>query len=69
MVRIVVRDGEDIKNAVRRFRKVCEKEGVIRDMKKYMFYESPGERRRRAKMRSKKNIEKETQEKLTNRIG
>lgn len=59
MVRIVIKQGEDFKNALKRFRKACEKEGVIKDMKRCMYYESKGEKRRRAKLRSLKNITKE----------
>lgn len=62
MVKIAIRDNEDLKNALRRFRKACEKDGVIRDMKKYMHYESPGQRKRKEKMRNKKNKEKEQKE-------
>ena len=62
MVRVVVREGEDFKNALKRFRKACEREGVMHDMKKYMFYESKGTQRRRAKLRSIKNHEKEIRE-------
>jgi small subunit ribosomal protein S21 len=32
---------------MRRFKKLCEKEGLIRDMKRNAYYEKPSERNRR----------------------
>jgi len=43
---------------LRRFRKLCEKEGLIRDMRRNMAYEKPSEKRRRDKIRNIKRIQK-----------
>ena len=32
---------------LRRFKKLCEKEGLTKDIKKRQYYEKPSERRRR----------------------
>jgi small subunit ribosomal protein S21 len=32
---------------IRRFKKLCEKEGLIRDMKRNAYYEKPSEKNRR----------------------
>jgi small subunit ribosomal protein S21 len=32
---------------VKRFKKMCEKEGIIRDMKRMAYYEKPSEKNRR----------------------
>jgi small subunit ribosomal protein S21 len=32
---------------IKRFKKLCEKEGLIRDMKRIAYYEKPSERERR----------------------
>ncbi len=33
---------------LKRFKKLCQREGLIRDMKRCSYYEKPSERRRRA---------------------
>jgi len=37
---------------MRRFKKLCEKEGLTKDIKRKEFYEKPSERRRRAARKS-----------------
>ena len=44
---VLVRDGEPFEKALRRFKKTCEKSGVISDMKKHQRFEKPSERRKR----------------------
>lgn len=53
------RPGENINATLRRFRKLLEKEGVIKDMKRRTYYESPSEARSRNKRRIKREIEKQ----------
>ena len=47
-IRIKARGGESVEQMMRRFKKICEKEGLIKDIKRKEFYEKPSERRRRA---------------------
>ena len=42
------RGGESVDQMMRRFKKLCEKEGLTKDIKRKEFYEKPSERRRRA---------------------
>jgi small subunit ribosomal protein S21 len=44
---------------VRRFKKLCEKEGLNRDIKRTSYYEKPSERRRRKVRKSMKRIARE----------
>jgi small subunit ribosomal protein S21 len=46
-IRIKSRGGESVEQMMRRFKKLCEKEGLNKDIKKKEFYEKPSERRRR----------------------
>lgn len=39
---------------LRRFKKLCEKEGLTKDIKRRAFFEKPSERRRRAARKSQK---------------
>jgi small subunit ribosomal protein S21 len=47
MLKIRARSGESVQQMMRRFKKLCEKEGLIRDMKRIAYYEKPSERNRR----------------------
>lgn len=47
-IRIKARSGEGSEQMLRRFKKLCEKEGLTKDIKRKEFYEKPSERRRRA---------------------
>jgi small subunit ribosomal protein S21 len=51
-IRIKARGGESADQMMRRFKKLCEKEGLTKDIKKKEFYEKPSERRRRAARKS-----------------
>ena len=48
VIRIKSRSGESAEQMMRRFKKMCEKEGLTKDIKKRAFYEKPSERRQRA---------------------
>jgi len=59
MIRVKVRNNESIEQMVRRFKKLCEKEGLTRDIKRTSYYEKPSERRRRKMRKSIKRITRE----------
>lgn len=46
-IRVKARSGESVEQMLRRFKKLCEKEGLTKDIKRKEFYEKPSERRRR----------------------
>jgi small subunit ribosomal protein S21 len=60
MIRVKVRGNESVEQMVRRFKKLCEKEGLTRDIKRRSYYEKPSERRRRKTRKSMKRIAKES---------
>ncbi len=47
-IRIKSRGGESADQMMRRFKKLCEKEGLTKDIKRKEYFEKPSERRRRA---------------------
>jgi len=55
MLKVKSRAGESVQQMMRRFKKLCEKEGLIRDMKRTAYYEKPSERNRR-RMRKAKRV-------------
>ena len=52
-LRMRVRDREPIGAALRRFKKLLERTGLIRELRNRRHYEKPCELRRRAEMRKK----------------
>lgn len=57
-IRIKARSGESVDQMLRRFKKLCEKEGLTKDIKRRAYYEKPSERRRRAMRKSVKRNER-----------
>lgn len=51
VVKLRVRAGESIQDAVRRFRKLCERSGLRKEMRRKAYYEKPSERRRREQLK------------------
>ena len=47
MVKVKARGNESIDQMLRRFKKMCEKEGLTKQIKRNSYYEKPSERRRR----------------------
>ena len=47
MAGVLVRDDEPFEKALRRFKKTCEKAGIMTEMKKHQHFEKPSERRKR----------------------
>jgi len=54
MIRVKARGNESIEKMMKRFKKKCEKEGLIKDIKRSSYYEKPSERRRRKVRKSEK---------------
>ena len=44
---IIIQDDENFERALRRFKKKCEKAGILSDLRKHRHYEKPSERRKR----------------------
>ena len=55
-IRIKARGGESAEQMMRRFKKMCEKEGLTKDLKRRAYFEKPSERRRRAQRKSVKRL-------------
>ena len=60
---IRVKDGESFESALRRFKKKCEKAGVLSDLRRHQHFEKPSERRKRKMNAAKrKNMARRAQE-------
>ncbi|MCD6416134.1 MAG: 30S ribosomal protein S21 [Planctomycetes bacterium] len=58
MPKITVRNNEPVKDALRRFKKLCERGGIINRSKRIRRFEKPSERHRRERRERLKNIRK-----------
>ena len=58
MAKVLVHSNEAVKDALRRFKKLCDREGIINRSKRVMRYEKPSERHRRQMNERLKNIRK-----------
>ena len=54
MVRVKARGNETVEQMLRRLKKMCEKEGLNRDIKRNSYYEKPSERKRRRQRKSQR---------------
>ncbi len=47
MAEVIVAENENFERALRRFKKKCEKAGILSDLRRHRHYEKPSERRKR----------------------
>ena len=59
VIRVKSRGNEPLEKLMRRFKKKCEKEGLIRDIKRSSYYEKPSERKRRKERKAIKRVAKQ----------
>ena len=55
MIKVKSRGNESVEQMVKRFKKMCEKEGLVKDIKRNSYYEKPSEKKRR---RIRKNVKR-----------
>ena len=56
MVKLRLRDNENVNDAVKRFRKLVEHAGIKREMRKREYYEKPSDERRRNRRRAEMRV-------------
>ncbi|HET9678512.1 MAG: 30S ribosomal protein S21 [Buchnera aphidicola (Tetraneura akinire)] len=65
---IKVRDNEPFDVALRRFKRSCEKAGILSEIRKREFYEKPTTERKRAKASAIKRLSKKLARENSKRI-
>lgn len=60
MIKVKQRHNEGLEQLLRRFKKACEKEGLIRDIKRNKYYEKPSEVKRRKERQAIRKARAET---------
>ena len=53
---IKLRDDESLENALRRFKRKCEKSGILTEIKKRQHYEKPSVRKKRKALAARKKL-------------
>ena len=53
---IKVREDESLENALRRFKRKCEKSGILSEIKKRQHYEKPSVRKKRKALAERKKL-------------
>ena len=54
VIKVRPRGNESIHQMLKRFKRLCQREGLTRDMKRNSYYEKPSERRRRKARKSQR---------------
>ncbi len=47
LIKVRPRGNESIHQMLKRFKRLCQREGLTRDIKRHSYYEKPSERKRR----------------------
>ena len=58
MVKLRLREAESIQEAVRRFRKLVERTGLRKEMRRRQYYEKPSDARRRVRLRAERRAQR-----------
>ena len=53
---IIVRDNESFESALRRFKKLCEREGRLSEYRRHQHFEKPSERRKRKVLAARRKL-------------
>jgi len=56
MVHVKLREGETIEEALRRFKRECERNGIMQEIKKREYYESPSVRRKKKQAEARRKM-------------
>ena len=53
-IKVAMRTGESPERFLQRFKRICSKEGILKEIKKRAYFEKPSDRRRRREKEAKK---------------
>ena len=58
MTKIKVKENEELDQALRRFKKECQKSGIISDLRRHEYYEKPSVRRKKKALAAQRKQKK-----------
>ncbi|ACG57431.1 ribosomal protein S21 [Hydrogenobaculum sp. Y04AAS1] len=56
MATVIVGDSESFEKAMKRFKKVVEREGILSELKRREFYEKPSQKKKRKERAARKRL-------------
>ncbi len=59
MPEVYIDDGDNFEKALKRFKKKCEKAGILSDLRKHRHFEKPSEKRKRKLNSAKRKMRKD----------
>jgi len=59
VIKVRPRGNESIQQMLKRFKRLCQREGLTRDMKRHSYYEKPSERKRRQARKSVRRVDRD----------
>ena len=59
MPEVYIDEGENFEKALKRFKKKCEKAGILSDLRKHRHFEKPSEKRKRKLNSAKRKMRKD----------
>ena len=62
MAGITVKEGEPYESFIRRFRRACEKAGILRDLKRHEYFEKPSVKKKRKQAEARRRAWRRSQE-------
>ncbi len=68
MPNVRVKDNEPFEIAIRRFKRACEKAGILAEVRRREFYEKPTQERKRKQAAAVKRTQKKVARELARRI-
>ena len=68
MPSVRIRDNEPFEVALRRFKRTCEKAGVLTDVRKHEYFEKPSQERKRKRSAAVKRQQKRVSRDSTRRV-
>jgi len=58
LVRVFANEGEPVDSVIKRFRRACENEGILQDLKEKQFYKKPSLEKKLQKEKALKRIKR-----------
>ncbi|MDH3561130.1 MAG: 30S ribosomal protein S21 [Gammaproteobacteria bacterium] len=68
MPNVRVKDNEPFEIAIRRFKRACEKAGILAEVRRREFYEKPTQERKRKQAAAVKRTQKKVARELARRV-
>ena len=67
MIKVTIRHGEPPDRFLQRFKRICSKEGIFKEVKRRRYYEKPSDRKRRRLKEAVRQAKKDARRALRQR--